>query len=311
MNDPMDLEEMNEDNESSRQEADIPNDNNNDAQDAPDDEGDSSTGEDPPSLEEHNGYSTPDNDAQNNENGTLEPDETYVNSFKFSAGCIKMERVWRNKRGPVPKRWKEQERKEMLVPKKMIEDLNGQTIYPWIRLLLPGQDSHRQYRMGGDGKHLTNAYCDALGFAKGTRNYELLRRYQDPSKIPKEGIAGDLSLVVEYVLEQRISKKHSSLTIGEMNDLLDELADLRGYQGRGRAHHNHQWRQSQSRSYSQGPRGPSTSELRAKWFQKVIKMGLSPLEHKWLVRIILNKMEISVGHISILKWLSPYAPELW
>ncbi|KAL3924697.1 MAG: hypothetical protein SGILL_000884, partial [Bacillariaceae sp.] len=310
VNDPIDVQETKEENDDSLPEAVFPNDDANIASNDGDEaDNNSSTAEEP--LEEQGGYNTVDEDDHDGEDGTVEPDETLMNSKSYAAACVKMERVWRNKRGPVPKRWKEQERKEMLIPKEMIRDLKGQSIYPWIRLLLPEQDSHRQFRM--KDKYLADGYCDALGFGKGTRNYEMLRHYQDPAKIAKEGIAGDLSLVVEYVLEQRISKKRSSVTIGEINDLLNELADLRGYQGRGRAHHNHQWRQSQSQAHSQNQqqRGPTTAELRAKWFRKVINLDLSPLEHKWLVRILLKKMEISVGYISIFKWLSPYAPELW
>jgi hypothetical protein len=123
----------------------------------------------------------------------------------------------------------------------------------------------------------------------------MLRHYQDPSKVPKDGIAGDLSLVVEYILQRRSSKQYSSLNIGEMNELLD-------------AHHNHGWRESQ---HKEKKKKTSIAELRAKWLKKVIDKGLSPLEHKWLTRILLKKMEVSAGALSVFKWLSPYAPELW
>ena len=136
----------------------------------------------------------------------------------------------------------------------------------------------------------------------------MLRNYQDPSKIPEDGLAGDLSLVVEYILKQRISKEHSTLTIGDINDLLDELADLRGYKNRGRAHHNHGWRESQ---HQEKKKQPTTAELRTKWLKKVINKGLSPREHKWLVRILLKKMEVSGGALSVFRWMSTYAPELW
>lgn len=153
------------------------------------------------------------------------------------------------------------------------------------------------------------AYCSALGFAKGSKNYEMLRNYQDPSKMPTDGLAGDLSLVVEYILQQRTSKQKSKVTIGEMNELLDELADLRGYQSRGRAHHNHGWREAQQQMEKK--KRPSIAELRAKWVKKIMNKNLSPIEHKWLARILLKKMEVSAGAVSVFKWISPYAPELW
>ncbi|KAL3903017.1 MAG: hypothetical protein SGILL_010609, partial [Bacillariaceae sp.] len=295
-------------------------------------------------LEGDDGYNTADETEHNNDR-TLEPDDSKMSALKFASACVKMEKVWRNKRGETRDRWNNDRRKEELLPKAVIQECHseGQTLYPFVRLLLTEQDSHRQFRMKdkflADGKwggvqncmmpsccccdglltgsilllYHFSAYCSALGFAKGSKNYEMLRQYQDPSKMAKDGLAGDLSLVVEFILQQRISKERSKVTIGEMNELLDELADLRGYKSRGRAHHNHGWQASQSQHQQpvEKKKPPPVADLRGKWLKKVLNKGLSPLEHKWLCRILLKKMEVSAGALSVFRWLSPYAPELW
>mmetsp|Transcript_773 Transcript_773/g.1418 ORF Transcript_773/g.1418 Transcript_773/m.1418 type:complete len:311 (+) Transcript_773:50-982(+) len=266
-----------------------------------------------PLEEESGGYDTVDDEDSNQRGEDFEPDDTLVNSLKFSTACIKLEKIWQNKRKKrAVDRWKEQQRLEMILPKKMIEDLNGQTIYPWLRLLLPDQDSQRQFSMRD--RKIAEAYCKAFGFPKGSKNYNMLFEFTDPEKVPPE-VAGDLSLVVEHILKQRFrSDEYSKVTIGKMNELLDEAANLRAYSSRRKAHSNHQWRESQSEQ-ALGQESNSTrvtdAELRANWLSRVIKRGLSPLEHKWLVRILLKKMEISLGYITILKWYSPYASELW
>mmetsp|Transcript_8765 Transcript_8765/g.18397 ORF Transcript_8765/g.18397 Transcript_8765/m.18397 type:complete len:183 (-) Transcript_8765:89-637(-) len=44
---------------------------------------------------------------------------------------------------------------------------------------------------------------------------------------------------------------------------------------------------------------------------KLIEKNLSSLEHKWIVRIILQKIEIGIGFRSIFGYIDPYAQELY
>jgi hypothetical protein len=262
--------------------------------------------------QQEEGYDTADDEDANHHNDNdikdVEPDDSKVNSLRFASCCVKLERIWRNKlEKQASRRMKEKERLELLLPKAMIQSLNGQTIYPYVRLLIPEQDSHRQYAM--QDKKLAEMYCTALGFAKKTTNYEMMYHYQDPSKVP-QGCAGDLSLVVEHILKKRIPTDYSSVTIGKINELLDEMNNLRANSNRGRAHHNHQWRESQSQHETMSTKEtkrPTLTQLRSKWIQKVMNKRLSPLEHKWLVRILLKRMRNSVGYVRLLHWISPYA----
>jgi hypothetical protein len=61
--------------------------------------------------------------------------------------------------------------------------------------------------------------------------------FTDPQRVPTD-IAGDLSQVVEHVLARRMPVDvHTKMTLGKMNEFLDEVADLKavGGEGEGRA----------------------------------------------------------------------------
>ena len=96
---------------------------------------------------------------------------------------------------------------------------------------------------------------------------------------------------------------HSKITLGKINSYLDEMANLRAYADKtnykGTAHHNHSWRKalqggSDGNSISKShEERQSDANLRADWLLRVMSNGLSPLEHKWLVRILQKKVSKS------------------
>jgi hypothetical protein len=277
------------------------------------------------------GYATDRSSASHHE-----PDHSKVSSLPYgNFFCRRLEKLWHNKREKQAfKRWREEERLEYIIPRHMIDSLHGQTMYPHLRLLLPDQDSSRQFHMRE--KKIAETYCRAQGFVKGTRNYDMLMGFTDPQKVPPN-IAGDLSQVIEYVLAKRMPVDvHSKMTLGKMNEFLDEVANLKavgmvgnstggggGGGGMGnRAHHNHEWRSglasqgspiqaNNDKSRANNMTKKTDSTLRSDWLRRVMKWNLSPLEHKWMVRILLRKMDISLGYVTILKWYTPYATELW
>jgi DNA ligase-4 len=304
----------------------VDNNNKNDDDDQNNDENDEENQEMAAVMEEQDGYATGDDGdddethTSHREESAYEPDDSKVSAIPFGKFCChRLEAVWKKRREKKSsRRMKDSEKLEALLPReKMLNQLNGQTIYPWLRLILPDQDSQRSFLM--KERKIADAYCKAFGFGKGTRNFEMLYNFTDPEKVPPE-VAGDLSLVVEHVLKQRIPSGFSpvSVTIGKINEMLDELANIRVNAGRGKAHHNHQWRESQSQQANQSTNDNNSKEkretdatLRGEWLTRVKNVGLGPTEHKWLVRILLKKMEIGVGCNSVLKWYSPYALELW
>eukprot|EP00536_Pseudo-nitzschia_multiseries_P001547 jgi/Psemu1/322119/estExt_fgenesh1_pg.C_190073 len=249
---------------------------------------------------------------------TQEPLEEKANSLPFAEFlCKRLEKLWKNKREKeAHKRWKEKQRLEYVLPRDMLDALDGQTIFPYLRLLLPEQDSRRQFHV--KEKKIADAYSKALSLT-GTKYNEMLKNFTDPQIVPPN-IAGDLSLVVEHVVGSVRSKtQHSSLKVEQINCLLDDFANLKahGNKNRGTAHHNHEWRRASQHQDDSSGNNESVVEkqtdgtLRSNWLKRVIDMGLSPCEHKWLVRIIQKKMEMGLGYITVLKHISPYATELW
>ena len=109
------------------------------------------------------------------------------------------------------------------------------------------------------------------------------------------------SKVVEYVLKKRLPESiHSEVTLGKINCFLDEMANLRGYSHNNNdkitPHHNHDWRKTlqegsiTSAKNNDNDGKQSDASLRANWLRRVMSNGLSPLEHKWLVRILQKKV---------------------
>jgi hypothetical protein len=92
-------------------------------------------------------------------------------------------------------------------------------------------------------------------------------------------MAGDMSLVVQHVLEQRIPTEPSKVTLGQIHQLLDDLGTL-GKQSR--RSHNHEWINSQDQhTTKKAKKKESLVTLREEWVHiKVMSNGLSPLEHK-------------------------------
>lgn len=253
---------------------------------------------------DHDGASSSDPEPENDEESVeYEPppcDKT--NTFPFYKMCNLLEDLWSVKRQANVTRT-EEERKKHLLPPKMLRKLEGQSLYPLFRLLMPDYDTSRNLYM--KEKLIAQAYCDVEGFAKGTKNYEMLFEYTNQTKLQDcPELAGDISLVVEHILEQRRSKENSKMTIGQINDLLDELmATLQ----RNRRSHSHEWRQDSNKP----PKEVSVKKRREQWLRKVMNRGLSPREHKWLVRILLKKMEFGLGAKSILNYYSRFANQLY
>lgn len=131
---------------------------------------DSVDGED---KEDGEGYST-DRSLEHVDAEQLDPAHNPANGLPFYKFlCFRLEKLWKRKREKqAHKRWKEREKLEYILPRNMLMSLNGHSVFPFLRLLLPEQDSRRQFRV--KEKKIAEAYCKAQGFGKGTKNYEML-----------------------------------------------------------------------------------------------------------------------------------------
>lgn len=146
------------------------------------------------------------------------------------------------------------------------------------------------------------------GLGKNSNDHNKLIYYTDP-KHNKTASVGDLSLTVEEVVAERYPKTKSPTTIGQVNALLDDLAAIRSGQPAG-GPRNHDWRDEQSSSTSNADK-TNKNTLREDWVTRLLQIPFSPLEHKWIVRIILQKVDIGVKYPTILGYISPYAKDLY
>jgi ATP-dependent DNA ligase len=241
-------------------------------------------------------------DAQSHDDEPPPCDRT--NSLPFYRLCNRLEDLWSIKRQRNVTKT-EEERKKHLLPPKMLKKLEGQSLFPLFRLIMPDYDTSRSLYM--KEKLIAQAYCEVIGFVKGSKNYEMLYEYTNQSKLVDcPELAGDISLIVEHILAQRISTKPSNITVGQVNDLLDELMVMLQ---RNRGSFSHEWRQKSSNTTSS--KDVSVKKRREQWLRKVMNRGLSPREHKWLVRILLKKMEFGLGAKSILNYYSRFANQLY
>jgi hypothetical protein len=116
--------------------------------------------------------------------------------------------------------------------------------------------------------------------------------------------------VQELVEEMKGAKwgEKSAVTIGQINMLLDELVKMKNMKP---GTHEYQSTGS-SEANKKTTKAKKLSQKRAEWVRALLDdYQISPLEHRWIVRILLQSTQLVVGHKAILKHYSPYAEELY
>jgi hypothetical protein len=94
-----------------------------------------------------------------------EPDYSKANSLPFQSLCKRMETVWalkKKKISPHQKRVSKDEKLAYLLPKRLIQYLEGGSIYPVLRLIAPDKDTVRPH-FGIKEKVIANIWSEALG----------------------------------------------------------------------------------------------------------------------------------------------------
>ena len=174
--------------------------------------------------------------------------------------------------------------------RKFIRGKNGNgSPYALIRLLFPGNDGARPH-FGIKEKGIIKHWTDALALNKDSSAYHKLSKYTDPSYTSVTA-QGDLSQAIQEVLEIRIGNSlNRQFTIGQMNKLFDELIAIKN---------------------NTLLKGGEKSKAKTAWVNKLIQHGLSALEHKWIVRIILHKCEIGIGFETFINYLHDRAKHIY
>jgi DNA ligase-4 len=264
-----------------------------------------------------------------------DPDYTQANKLPFRSLCQIFESVWslrrtqnntnssimmsRNKRGAT-----KYEKLAILLPKKLDTMLKGGSLFPVLRLMVPDLDTHRPH-MGMKEASIGKIWAEAIGLGQSSPAYKKLIKFTDPV-LAGPTACGDISMAVYEVILKRFpefvvdynknnnteketrkkQKKTKGITIGKMNQLLDELANIK--------HSGNQLQAQQSLTSlsSKGSGSNFTKQRRKiKWVENLFNLKLTPLEHKWIVRIILSHLNLGVGSDSIINYYHPWADNLY
>ena len=230
-----------------------------------------------------------------------------------------------------------QEKLKLLLPPLLLQkfqqksEKHPESMFPLFRLLMNDKDSSRNFIT--KEKSLATAYAGALGLDKTHPKSIMLHHWTDPVKLSsihseKEKVAGDFSLVVEKVLAGRVSQIPSKATVGDINRVLDRLARQIDEARQTSSSQNWSSKSQQQQSQSQYGGGASSqfqqrkskpkkkrgrNQMRENFVKALTEeLKLSPMEHKWVVRIVLGEsLKIGVGWEPILDWYSPHARDLW
>jgi DNA ligase N terminus len=256
----------------------------------------------------------------------LEPSFKFHGESKFSGLCKRLEYISRRKHDKKKRAISKQDMLNILIPPRLFEEEKArmsagveppESIFPMLRLLYPEKDGSRC--MGMKEAKLAEAYCDAYDWNNKFKEYHMLKNYNDPKIVNQGGggmsnIAGNFSLVVQKVLtgidgEARMDTTPSKLTLNDINQALDDLAAI-DKQGRGGGHggnnnnNNNNNNNTTNKSGGGGGGKPkSKKSQKAAWMKQFLfgPKRIPPLEHKWLVRIIMGKMEFGIGFDAALK----------
>eukprot|EP01038_Epipyxis_sp_PR26KG_P009014 gene9014-12157_t len=156
----------------------------------------------------------------------LTKSESQCNSILFKEVCSLLDKIETTK-GTDKKL-------SLIFTRDLKEFLNGQSIFPLMRLLLPLIDTERG-KYGIKQASIAKLYVNALQLDK--TSYDA-QRLLDPSKSNsfvvstsntsnnnKSLITGDFATILEDVLQTRAQAFYSDKSIGDINDILDSLAN--------------------------------------------------------------------------------------
>ncbi|WVN89251.1 uncharacterized protein L203_104469 [Cryptococcus depauperatus CBS 7841] len=136
----------------------------------------------------------------------------------FSLVCAMMERL---KKENSFKRFEILERHFALWRAKV-----GSDLYPFIRLLLPDRDRERPvYRL--KESTIAKCYVEVLGLEKNGSSAIRLVKWKQPTNDLSEYPGGDFAKVCYHEIAARSTVERGTLTVQDVNELLDRLANTR------------------------------------------------------------------------------------
>jgi hypothetical protein len=228
----------------------------------------------------------------------FEPNCMKTEAISFHVLCTRLEKMWQQRHRKTNRQSKD-DVFSLLIDDSLRNYLSDSSWFPLFRLVLPDMDTSRPHT-GMKERTIALAWGEAFDLTPGSRPFERLLQYQDPAYFARsyKYAVSDLSVAVQEIVEPRDGMQGSQLNLKQINDLLDELVALKGGPMR---HSNHDWRDSTAATKS---KGPLLKQRRRDWVRTLRAKKLSALEHKWVVRILLQKMEIGFSSKSVLsRWI--------
>ena len=169
---------------------------------------------------------------------------------------------------------------KLLFSKDMKKEMNGESLFPLLRLVLPAIDSERG-KYGLKQAMVAKTYVQALHLDKSSESASRLINWKDPSKAQgvevSKMVVGDFGLILQDVLKSRVRSDFSEAKLRDVNELLDNLAH----------------------AVSQADK---TAIIRER-----ILNQFSAMEQKWLARIIFSDLKIGLKHETVLNFFYPTA----
>ncbi|KIY67314.1 DNA ligase 4 [Cylindrobasidium torrendii FP15055 ss-10] len=154
----------------------------------------------------------------------------------------------------------------------------GMDLYPVLRLILPFKDRERAV-YGLKEQNLAKTYIKLIPLNPKDPDAMRLTHWKKPTE--KDKVSGDFPTVLHEVISKRSSVVESSLTIAEVNDMLDELASHMG-----------------------------SREVQSRILKRVYNRA-TPDDQRWLARIILKDLVISVKETTVLAVFHPDAQDMY
>ncbi|KAI0720902.1 DNA ligase 4 [Fomitopsis betulina] len=153
----------------------------------------------------------------------------------------------------------------------------GYDLYPVLRLILPQKDRERAV-YGLREKNIAKTYIRLIPL--GMRDPDAIRML-NWKKPTEKNSSGDFPTVLYEVISKRSSVIEGSLTVDDVNNVLDELSENMG-----------------------------KSDVQAQIMQRVYNRS-TPEEQRWIVRIILKDMQIYVKETTVFAIFHPDAHDLY
>mmetsp|Transcript_7253 Transcript_7253/g.11900 ORF Transcript_7253/g.11900 Transcript_7253/m.11900 type:complete len:1401 (+) Transcript_7253:1066-5268(+) len=277
--------------------------------------------EDNTNTEEHDDQSTDDEQGDLGEGVHLQtldtyveapPDYTKANSISFKMVCDRLEQLWIQRSGKGKRKVTKQEKLAYLMPKTLLKFLEGGSPYPYLRLIMPASDSTRPHTGLKEAK-IIQTYKQAMNLPRDGKSAKSMDQWRDSNMTGKQA-AGDISLVIENVLKERMPCSGSKLTVGEINEWLDVVAlvtKTRFNMPTEEVAEKSKWRRDLEKAIAGGRANEKRQDKHVRLIERLMNKNFSPLEHKWIVRLLLQHIHIGLNLRDILGYWHPHAMEMY